>query len=160
MKKWYLLYTKPRQEKLAFDNLKNQSYEVFLPLISVEKINKGSRTVVKEPLFKRYLFVKLDKLGSQSWAPIRSTLGVSGLVKFGYQFAELGDELVIWIQEHLDAIPIAEKFKSGDLVTITEGSFKGIDAVFKIYDGNDRAILLIDFLSKKIEAKLSLEFFN
>jgi transcriptional antiterminator RfaH len=133
---------------------------VFLPLAKVEKINKGSRRFIEEPLFPRYLFIRLDKFGSQSWVPIRSTFGVSCLVKFGYQYAEVSDELVIWIQKNLDAIPITEKFKSGDFVTITQGPFKGIDAVFKIYDGNERAILLIDFLSKKIEAKLSLDFFN
>jgi transcriptional antiterminator RfaH len=160
MKKWYLVYTKPRQEQLAFHNLQNQSFEVFLPLIRVEKINKRFRRTVEEPLFPRYLFIRLDKLASQSWAPIRSTFGVSCLVKFGYQFAEVGDELIIWLQKNLDSIPITEKFKTGDLVTITQGPFKGIDAVFKIYDGNDRAILLIDFLSKKIVAKLGIEFFN
>jgi transcriptional antiterminator RfaH len=160
MKKWHLIYTKPRQEKLAFYNLQNQSYEVFLPLVNVEKINKGSRRIVEEPLFPRYLFIQLDKFGSQSWAPIRSTIGVSCLVKFGHQLAEVGDELVNWIQKSLDTVPVTEKFKNGDLVTITQGPFKGIDAVFKIYDGNERAIILINFLSKKIEAKLSLDFFN
>jgi transcriptional antiterminator RfaH len=160
MKKWYLVYTKPRQEKLALANLINQYYEVFLPLVKVEKINKGSRRFVEEPMFPRYLFIRLDRLGSQSWAPIRSTLGVSCLVKFGYQFAEVGDELVIGIQKHLDMIPIIEKFKNGDFVTISQGPFKGIDAIFKIYDGNERATLLIDFLYKKIEAKFSLESFN
>ncbi len=160
MKKWYLVYTKPRQEKLAFYNIQNQSYEVFLPLVKVEKINKGSRIVAKEPLFRRYLFIRLDKLGSQSWAPIRSTFGVSCLIKFGYQFAEVGDELIFWIKKNLDKIPTIEKFKSGDFVRITDGPFKGIEAVFKMYDGNERAILLIDFLSKKIEAKLDLDFFD
>lgn len=160
MKRWYLVYTKPRQEKLALINLINQSYEVFLPLVKVEKIKKGSRVAIEEPFFPRYLFIKLDKLGSQSWAPIRSTLGVSCLVKFGDQFAEVGDELVIWIQRHLDAISIIDNYKSGDLVTITQGPFKGIDAVFKTYDGNERAILLIDFLHKRIETKLSFDFFN
>lgn len=160
MKNWYLVYTKPRKEKLAFYNLQNQFYEVFLPLVKVEKINKGSRRIVEEPLFPRYLFIQLDKFGCQSWAPIRSTFGVSCLVKFGHQFAEVGDELVVWIQQHLATAPIAERFKSGDLVTITQGPFKGIDAVFKTYDGDERAILLVDFLFRKVEAKLNLDFFN
>jgi transcriptional antiterminator RfaH len=158
MKKWYLLYTKPRQEKLAFCNLQNQSYEVFLPLAKVEKINKGIRKIFEEPIFSRYLFIRLDQFGSQSWIPIRSTVGVSCLVKFGHQFAEVSDELVIYIQKNLDGIVFTEKFKSGDFIKVTQGPFKGIEAVFKIYDGNERAILLIELLSKKIEAKFDLEF--
>jgi transcriptional antiterminator RfaH len=73
MKKWYLLYTKPRQEKLALQHLQNQAYEAYLPLVQVEKIRQGVRGLAEEALFPRYLFVQLDEAGSQSWAPIRST---------------------------------------------------------------------------------------
>jgi len=31
---WYLLYTKPRQEQRAVENLKRQGYIAYLPLIA------------------------------------------------------------------------------------------------------------------------------
>ena len=52
MKNWYLIKTKPRQEKLAKQNLKNQGYRAFCPIV---KIN--NRLVV---LFPGYLFVQLS----------------------------------------------------------------------------------------------------
>lgn len=156
MKKWYLLYTKPRQEKLALQHLQNQAYEAYLPLVQIERIRQGTRSWSEEALFPRYLFVQLDEAGSQSWAPIRSTVGVSQLVKFGFRFAEISQELVGWVQEHVKANKIEEQFKSGDLVKITEGPFRGFDAIFKTYDGEKRAILLLNLLAKMTEAKFSL----
>jgi transcriptional antiterminator RfaH len=155
-KKWYLLYSKPRQEKLALQHLKNQAYEVYLPLVQVERIYQGVRSLVVEPLFPRYLFVQLDEEGSQSWAPIRSTVGVSHLVKFGSLFAWVSQDLVAWVQDHAEGMKITPKFNQGDVVTIAEGAFKGMDAIFKTYDGEKRAILLLNLLSKITEAKFSL----
>ncbi len=156
MKKWYLVYTKPRQEKLASQHLQNQAYEVYLPLIKVERIRQGVRSLVEEVLFPRYLFVQLDKVGTQSWAPIRSTVGVSQLVKFGTQFAQVSQDLVAWVQEHVKAVKLAPELKQGDVVTITEGPFRGVEVIFKTYDGEKRAILLLNLLTKMTEANFGL----
>ena len=61
MKNWYLIKTKPRQEKIAKKNLKNQGYEAFCP---VSKIN--NQLVI---LFPGYLFVQLNEK-TQNWSPI------------------------------------------------------------------------------------------
>ena len=158
MKKWYLLYTKPRQEKLALQHLQNQAYEAYLPLVQVEKIRQGARAWAEEALFPRYLFIKLDEAGSQSWAPIRSTVGVSQLVKFGHRFAEVSQDLVSWVQDHAKVMKLAPELKQGDVVTITEGPFRGMDAIFKTYDGEKRAILLLNLLTKITEAKFGLNW--
>lgn len=57
---WYVIHTKPRQEKRALLNLEQQGYECYLPMITVEKLRKGVLSVVEEPLFARYLFIRLD----------------------------------------------------------------------------------------------------
>lgn len=61
MAKWYVMYTKPRQESVALDNLQRQNYTVFYPQARVlkRKAGKGSTAVV-EPLFPRYMFVRLE----------------------------------------------------------------------------------------------------
>jgi transcriptional antiterminator RfaH len=158
MKKWYLVYTKPRQEKLALQHLQNQAYEVYLPLIQVEKIRQGVRGLVEETLFPRYLFVQLDEAGSQSWAPIRSTVGVSQLVKFGHRFAEVSQDLVAWVQDQAKLMKLAPELKQGDVVTITEGPFRGMEAIFKTYDGEKRAILLLNLLTKMTKATFGLNW--
>ena len=61
MNKWYVMYTKPRQEAVALANLLRQNYTVFYPQARVLKrrAGKSSNTVV-ESLFPRYMFVNLE----------------------------------------------------------------------------------------------------
>lgn len=160
MTKWFLIYTKLRQEKKACQQLQNQGYEVYLPMIQVEKVREGLRVMTEEPLFQRYLFIHLDEAGSQSWAPIRSTVGVASLVRFGQSLPYVS-------QSWMDALVLqAEKYKaqplmeSGDLVSITEGPFKGLEAIFQTYDGQARAILLLTLLSRATEASFGLTDFK
>ena len=95
MSNWYLIHTKIRQERVALENLERQGFECFLPLIRAEKLRRGALLVVQEALFPRYLFIRLGTgLESQSWAPIRSTMGVSRLVTFGLIPAKIDDELI------------------------------------------------------------------
>ena len=79
---WYAIHTKARQEYVAMENLVRQSYEVFLPLIRQSRRRRGRWQAVTEPLFPGYLFSRLD-LEADNIAPIRSTRGVAGLVRFG-----------------------------------------------------------------------------
>lgn len=158
MKRWYLLYTKPRREKLALQNLQNQGYQGYLPFVKIEKIRQGARGWVEQALFPRYLFVKLDDSGSQSWVPIRSTVGVSDLVRFGDHFAHVSDDLVSWIEECATNTKIGELFKEGDVLVLTQGPFRGMEAVFKTYDGERRVILLLNLLAKVTEGSFSLDF--
>lgn len=38
---WYLVWTKPRQEQRAKEQLMNQGVEVFLPAVSTHRIKKN-----------------------------------------------------------------------------------------------------------------------
>ena len=100
MSNWYLIHTKIRQERVALENLERQGFECFLPLIRAEKLRRGALQVVQEPLFPRYLFIRLGTgLESPSWAPVRSTVGVSRLVTFGQTPAKIDDELIADIRK-------------------------------------------------------------
>ena len=70
MHNWYLIHTKIRQEKVALENLERQGFECFLPVILAEKLRGSVLKVVEEPLFTRYLFIRLDdSVNAQSWSP-------------------------------------------------------------------------------------------
>jgi transcriptional antiterminator RfaH len=160
MGRWHLIFTKPRQEALANINLQNQHFESFLPLVTVEKISRGKKVMIKEPMFPRYLFVRLKGDGQQSWSPIRSTRGVSHLVTFGGRLAMLDDEVMDNLIERLECDPVVEAFMEGDTVEIIEGPFCGLEAVFRTFSGEGRATLLLEFMAKKIDAKFELGQFK
>ena len=60
MKSWYLIYTKPRQERVALEYLQPQSYATYLPLMRNQRRRKGRYVRTVEPMFPRYLFVHLS----------------------------------------------------------------------------------------------------
>ena len=150
MNKWYLIKTKPRQEKKAKQNLENQGYRVFCPMV---KIN--DRLVV---LFPGYLFIQLNDK-TQNWSPINSTKGVSHFVKFGLNFAKVPNSVIEFIKtnQHItaDKLNNLNKFKPGDKVQISDGPFKDYTAIFKCYKSDERIILLMNLLGH--EQSLSIK---
>lgn len=155
---WYVIHTKPRQEQRALSNLEQQGYGCYLPLLATEKLRQGAISVVHEPLFARYLFICLDSSRcGQSWAPIRSTLGVSRLVSFGSEPARVDPSLIDALRTAsapLCATP-QRLFQHGDPVQIKDGSFAGLQAIYQMPDGDNRAMVLIEILSKPVKLLLS-----
>ncbi len=89
---WLLAYTKSRSEPVAQHHLERQGYQVLCPMIRVQKLRRRKWTWVEEPLFPRYLFV--GATDEQCWAPVRSTVGVASLVRFGGQVAVVPSKLI------------------------------------------------------------------
>jgi transcriptional antiterminator RfaH len=154
---WYLIHTKPRQEALALENLERQGYCCYLPLLKREKVYRGKLGVVVEPLFPRYLFICLEtSMQSLSWAPIRSTRGVTRLVTFGKEPAKVPEALIESIrqqQAQLDTMPL-RAFQPGDAVRIVDGPFVGMDAIYKETDGERRVMVLIELMNRKVALPL------
>lgn len=151
MKYWYAIYCKPRQDARAALHLLNQGFEVFRPLARVRHRRQQGLQYRVESLFPRYLFIMLDD-AKQSWAPIRSTRGVSGLVRIGGNRAATVPNALIdnlrarmavdgWID--LDS---ARPFLPREPVVVVDGAFAGLDAVFECESGAERVIVLLNVL--------------
>ena len=153
MSNWYLIHTKIRQERVALENLERQGFACFLPLIRAEKLRRGALQVVQEPLFPRYLFIRLGTgLESQSWAPIRSTIGVSRLVTFGQTPAKIEDELIAQLQVKTDSTEVQLRhFEPGEQVVVTDGPFVGVEAIYQMADSEGRVMVLLNILSKQVK---------
>jgi transcriptional antiterminator RfaH len=155
---WYLVRSKPRQEAVALTNLVRQGYESYLPMFAAEKIVRRKKTIAQEAMFARYLFVRLDSTGhGQSWSPIRSTIGVSELVRFGSQAAKVDESLIAMLREREAWQRESPQvlFSPGDNVVITEGAFAGLEAIYQMNDAEGRAMVLLDLLSKPSRIKIN-----
>lgn len=157
MNHWYLIHTKIRQEAVALENLERQGFECFVPLMRAEKLRRGKLQVVQEPLFPRYLFIRLSTgIDAQSWSPIRSTMGVSRMVMFGQTPAKVTDELLQLIREQTASGEVHQRhFAPGEAVQVTTGPFAGIEAIYQMADGDGRVMVLLNILSKPVQ--LSIE---
>jgi transcriptional antiterminator RfaH len=155
---WYLIHTKPRQEKSALQNLTQQGYACYLPILPTEKLRQGSLTVADEPLFPRYLFIQLGMGDSaRSWSPIRSTKGVSRLVSFGNEPAKVDDRLIDLLKSQEDAVQGQPQrlFTRGERVRLTDGAFAGIEGIYQMADGESRVMVLIELLSKPVQLRIA-----
>jgi transcriptional antiterminator RfaH len=155
---WYLIHTKPRQEKCALQNLEQQGYQCYMPLLPKEKLRQGAVALTDEPLFPRYLFINLAQdFMAKSWSPILSTKGVSRLVRFGTDPARVDDALIEHLRSHeVRVLDEPERlFKPGERVLLTEGPFAGIEGIYQMADGDQRVIILIQLMSQPVITKIS-----
>ena len=113
---------KPSQAKAgksAQENLERQGYECYLPTFSKEKLLQSGVAIADEPLFPRCLFIRLGQGHTdQSWTPIRSTKGVSRLVRFGLNPAKVHDGLIDCLRATEAAVQASPErlFTPGDQV--------------------------------------------
>ena len=148
---WYLVYCKPRQETVARENLAHQGYATYLPFMRDARRRQGKRVSVIAPMFPRYLFIHLSSQ-TDNWGPIRSTLGVVSIVRFGREAARVPDSLVTALRSREDGqglqiLPV-EEHKPGSRVRITQGSFAGYEGIFQAVSGRDRVTVLLDILGR------------
>ncbi len=152
-RQWYAIYSKPRQEACARDNLERQDYEVYLPMIKRKKRSRDRWVDVVEPLFPRYLFIRLA-LFQDSFYSIRSTRGVSKIVQFGNDPVKvpvgLIEKLKLAQSPGLDYIdPSKPLFSKGDELTITDGPLKGINGIMQKTSGQECIVILFDLLGRE-----------
>ena len=153
MLRWYLIHTKPSSETTAQANLDRQGYEVYLPRL-LQSIRRGGSWCNRiAPLFPRYLFLRLNE-GCQSLGPVRSSVGVTAVVRFGFDYAVVPDQVVRDLQSRADPesglhrLSPPPQLTPGARVSITAGPFDGLDGVFQQTVGGERVVVLLRLLGQ------------
>jgi len=116
---------------------------------------------VAAPLFPRYLFVAVDT-ATQRWRSIQSTVGVLRLVCNGDIPAAVPDGVVSAIKQrenetgfvHLDE---CVRFRAGDEVRVLDGAFSASLGIFEGATDNQRVMILLDFLGRKVRVSLDAD---
>ena len=144
----------------ALENLERQQCECYCPLIQVEKISRGKRIHVEEALFPGYFFINFDPQKSNlTYTAIRSSRGVSKIVRFGEEPAKVPEALILQIKDcekaSVSSLNAPNLPLKGDTVIIVEGPFKGLQAVYSQTDGQQRSIVLISLLHQQAPTSLA-----
>ena len=158
MEDWYVVHTKPRQEARAEVHLQRQGFYCYLPYIKTQRKRNQKRIASIEPLFPRYLFVRLN-LSRDNIAPIHSTQGAIGLVCFGGQPSAVPEPFITALQDttgtcgYIEAAEPAP-FIKGERVIVETGPLAGLTGVFQAATSHERVIVLLELLGR--ENKLTL----
>lgn len=155
---WYLVQCRPGQTERACRHLENQGYHCYLPYMTMERVRGGRRIQREEPLFPGYLFIQLD-LDGQSAYSIRSTRGVRKLVQFGDRATPVPDEVIEGLRARLGDTggeDVRPAFEQGEPLRIRQGPFADLEAAFERFDGEERVIVLLNFMQKQHRLTLNL----
>ena len=162
IERWYAVCCKPRQEAVAEENLLRQGYRVYLPRIRMRHRRRGQWLDAVEVLFPRYIFIRLDPK-RRSTAPVRSTRGVVGLVRFGGQPAVVPDAVMEALREREDAASGLHQdnrplFNAGEPIKLVDGPLSGMEGIFTQQDGDKRVIVLLELLGKANKVTVSRDW--
>jgi transcriptional antiterminator RfaH len=158
MSKWYVVYSHASRENEAFEHLKRQGFEAYLPKHLKTRRHARRKEQVLRPLFPRYLFVRLD-LDYSPWRAINSTRGVIHLICHGEEPASLPDGLIEEMRGREDDLgsvvsDISERFKFGEAVQVISGAMIDRIGLFQCRTDGDRVVVLFKLLGR--EMKLTL----
>ncbi len=159
---WFAVCCKPRQEVVAEENLLRQGFHMYLPRIRIRQRRRGQWLDTVEVLFPRYIFIRIDPL-QRSTAPVRSTRGVVGMVRFDGQPAVVPDAVMNALMQredsasglHQDNRPL---FCAGQLIKLVDGPLAGMEGVFTQQDGEKRVIVLLELLGKANRVAVSRDW--
>lgn len=144
--RWFLAYTKPRQESIADVNLVQQGFEVYLPLYKKLKKTEQGPVAIFEPMFPRYILFRPGK-PEQSISVVRNTKGVASIVRFGFEPAMLHDELVQRIRQleqvrHHATLQELSQIKVGQAVRLKHTALGSIEGLVQNVSSKRVAVLL------------------
>ena len=160
MDRWYLIHTKPAGEATAVANLERQGYHVYHPRLLRPRRIRGRWKERIESLFPRYLMLRLA-LGSQALGPVRFTLGVHDVVRFGTEYAIVSDEVIEALKRRADPdtglhrLNEPRLFTFGAKIRVMGGPFEGLEGVFEREDGEERVVVLLNVLGRSTSVRIS-----
>lgn len=138
-KKWFALYTKPRWEKKVNSLLNDKGIECYCPLNRVKRKWTDRIKTIEEPLFKSYVFVKVD---DSERTEVRLTNGVINFVYWNGKPAIVKEKEIQTIKRFLDeheAVQVRPmELMPNQVVLITSGAFMDKQAI--VLDANKKEV--------------------
>ncbi|MDH5505999.1 MAG: hypothetical protein OEZ02_02125 [Anaerolineae bacterium] len=149
---WYAIRSKPRKERVLYQQVRSRQIETFFPQIRVNPVNP--RAARLQSYFPGYMFVRvdLDKAGLSTfqWMPYSY-----GLVSFDGEPAAVPDSLIASLKQRLKDIQAQggmnfDGLEPGAAVRVTAGPFEGYEAIFDTrLPGEDRVRILLKIMSDR-----------
>ncbi|MBK9568457.1 MAG: UpxY family transcription antiterminator [Chitinophagaceae bacterium] len=132
-RKWLAVYTRPRWEKKVNQLLIEKGLESYCPLNKIRRKWSDRVKIVEEPLFKSYVFVKVD---DNDRAAVRMTNGAVNFVYWDGKPAVIKEKEITAIKRFLDEYENVEarpmELKVNQRVRVTNGTL--MDQEGKVLD--------------------------
>ncbi len=132
---WYVLYTKPKNEKKVSEQLNSLGFEAYCPLVTTFRQWSDRKKKIQIPLFRSYVFINISD------ADRAKVFQVAGVVRYLFWLGKpaiVKDQEITVLKEwllkdykSLQALPCTP----GTKISIPTGPFAGQFAVVKEFRG-------------------------
>jgi transcriptional antiterminator NusG len=164
-KQWYAIHTySGYEEKVAESirqradslDMKDKIYQVLVPKEKMIEIKNGKRKVVEKRIFQGYVLVQM-KLSEDAWYIVRNTPSVTGFVGTGTEPTPVEGDEIEKIMKRMGRDEPKHKmdYNMGDVVSITDGPFKGFDGAINEIDAQKGKLkVLVNMFGRETPVEL------
>lgn len=149
---WFAVQTRPRWEKKVATSLDDKGIEHYCPLQKVVRQWSDRKKVVLEPVFKSYVFVRIEEVNK--WE-IKKINGILNYVYWLGKPAHIRDEEIVTIRKFLnefEEVSVEQKnFHLNAKVRIKQGVLMNYEGLIVEISGN-RIIVKIDSMDLQLSA--------
>lgn len=165
---WYILKVQSNREdsireallrKIHMAGMDDFFGDIIVPIEMVSEFKNGKKRVVKRKLYPGYLVVHME-LNEETWFLVRETHGIGDFTGSGGKPSPMLPHEVSRIlskqEEKADEAPkLNIKFRPGDRVKITEGTFENFEGdVDAIDEANGRVTVMINIFGRSTPVEL------
>lgn len=157
---WRVFYTKPRAEMVAEKRLQQRGIEVFLPKRSVLRTWSDRKKRVIEPLFRSYLFAKVNELGRMD---VLRDDAILTTIRDADDFAKLRPEEIDALRrsqadpERLDVIDFPLP-PVGMPIEITYGVMAGMKGEVIMHRNQEYIIVRVDSIGQAVRINIPADW--
>ena len=152
---WAVAISQPNRERTALVHLERQGYRAYCPMARRQRVKKGRKVEVHVPLFPRYLFVEVD---SDRWQSLRGTRGLASIIMDHQreQPMQVRDNVIEMVQQIEQQVAEPQsRFRKGQRVSLVDGPFAGLPAVWLGQSARDREFVLLELLGRSTRVEVA-----
>ena len=155
---WYALYVHSRAEKRVYARLLNLGFEAYLPLIATIKKWSDRKKKVEEPLFRSYVFVRVD---IRKYFEVVDIPGVTKFVSFSKKPVVVPENQIIAIKKYCDDYEESDpeatdsELHEGQLVRIVNGPMAGLTGRLAAINNKKRLVVYIESVGRYLPINIS-----
>lgn len=151
-RRWWVLHTRPRQEKAIARDLLGHRVPFYLPLIPRENVIRGKRVQSFAPVFNSYVFLHADE---DERTLCLKTNRVVAAIKVADGLELLGD--LRQVQRLIDSdapLSLERRIGEGQWVRVKRGPLQGIEGFVERRKGRARLVVIVRMLHQGVSVEV------
>lgn len=153
---WYVFYCRSRAEKKAYEELTNEGFNAYLPLVLTERVWSDRIKKVQLPMFSGYIFVKCNKFAVSK---VLQLTQIVAPVKTGTEYSKIQEkeiELLRIVEKHgLYYSSENSTINKGDKVEIVAGQLKGYSGYCIEEAGQSLIVIAIQGVNQDLKIRIN-----